>query len=272
MEAAVKECIRVLEHCAVHFCGLPNFPIDGFPSAPFFRNVGARYLVLLFSKGVDMSYPQPEGFLAAPPSGKGQGVLVLHAWWGLNETIKSVCSLLADEGFVAFAPDLYHGKIADTIPGAEALMKALGRNPEQAQADIREAIQFLAGRLGKSNAGLAAIGFSLGAAHALDHSASDPGHIRSVVVFYGTTGGVDFTTSRASYLGHFAEKDDFEERPYIDELEQTIRSAGRPVTFHHYPGTGHWFAEPDRKDAYNHEAATLAWNRTLKFLKRDAKA
>ena len=212
-----------------------------------------------------MTQAQPRGFLAAPPSGHGKGVLVLHAWWGLNDTIKDVCGLLARAGYTAFAPDLYHGKVVATIPEAEALAKSLGKNPGQAHAEVAEAAAFLAGRA-SSDGGLAIVGFSLGASYALDHSASDPDRIRSVVVFYGTTGGVDFSTSRASYLGHFAEHDDFEERAYVDELEKTIHDAGRPVTFHHYPGTGHWFAEPDRTDAFNKAAADLAWERTLAFL------
>ena len=59
------------------------------------------------------------GYLAMPERGKGPGVLVLHAWWGLNDTIKAFCTRLAEAGFVAFAPDLYHGEVADTIAGAE---------------------------------------------------------------------------------------------------------------------------------------------------------
>ena len=72
-----------------------------------------------------MTSPQPPGFLALPASGPGPGVLVLHAWWGLNETMKSVCSRLAAEGFVAFccidclqtfekAPGKYSVKKKDT--------------------------------------------------------------------------------------------------------------------------------------------------------------
>ena len=75
-----------------------------------------------------MTQSQPQGFLAVPPTGKGPGVLVLHAWWGLNDTIKAFCTQLAEAGFVAFAPDLYHGKVADTIPGAKALSTALDAN------------------------------------------------------------------------------------------------------------------------------------------------
>jgi len=66
-----------------------------------------------------MTKSQPQGFLALPPAGKGPGVLVLHAWWGLNDTIKAFCTRLAESGFAVFAPDLYHGKVADNIADAE---------------------------------------------------------------------------------------------------------------------------------------------------------
>ena len=135
-----------------------------------------------------MTQTQPQGFLAVPPSGNGPGVLVLHAWWGLNDTIKAFCTRLSESGFVAFAPDLYHGKVADTIAGAETLGNALDANHLQAEAEVAEATMFLNERAGQAGHGLAAIGFSLGAYYALDLSAADPEHLRSVVVFYGTRG------------------------------------------------------------------------------------
>jgi carboxymethylenebutenolidase len=220
-----------------------------------------------------MTQTQPEGFLAVPPAGQGAGklpgVLLLHAWWGLNDTMKAYCTQLAESGFVAFAPDLYHGKVADTIADAETLGQALDANFHQAKAEIAEASTYLNERAGKAGGGLAVIGFSLGAFYALDLSAADPEHIRSVVLYYGT-GPADFSNSRAAYLGHFAENDEFEPQSNVDELEESLRRAGRPVTFYRYPGTGHWFCEPDRLRAYNQAAADLAWERTLAFLKRSS--
>src|SRR5688572_22570191 len=139
-----------------------------------------------------MTLPQPEGFLAVPPAGKGHGVLVLHAWWGLNDTMKAFCTRLAESGFVAFAPDLYHGKVADNVADAETLCSALGANEVQARADIADAAMFLNERAGQPDGSLAVIGFSMGANFALDLSFADPEHIRSVVIFYGTGGG-DFS-------------------------------------------------------------------------------
>jgi len=218
---------------------------------------------------ITKTHPQPEGFLAVPPAGTGPGVLVLHAWWGLNDTIKAFCTRLAESGLVAFAPDLYHGKVADTIPGAEALGGALDANHLQAKAELTEAVKYLGERTGQADGGLAVVGFSLGAYYGLDLSAVDPEHIRSVTIFYGTQGDFfsDFSRSQAAYLGHFAENDQFEPKANVDALAKVLTGAGRPVTFHNYPGTGHWFFEPDRLQAYNSAAASLAWDRTLAFLK-----
>lgn len=220
-----------------------------------------------------MTQSQPQGFLAVPATGTGPGVLVLHAWWGLNETIKAFCTRLAEAGFIAFAPDLYHGQVAETIADAEILGQALDGNHRQAKAEIAAATIFLHERVGQTESrgrpGLAVIGFSLGAYYALNLAAADPEHIRSVVIFYGT-GDDDFSNARADYLGHFAEADEYEPQANVDNLQESLRRAGRPVTFYRYPNTGHWFFEPDRTDAYNQVAADLAWERTLAFLKHSS--
>ena len=211
-----------------------------------------------------MNLVQPSGFLALPTSGKGKAVLVLHAWWGLNKTMKDICTRLAGDGFTAFAPDLYHGKLAATIPEAEALRDAL--DWKSAIPEVNSAAEYLQGICGDQDLPIAVIGFSLGAFFALNLSASEPERIGKVIVFYGT-GPADITKTKAAYLGHFAENDPFEPESEVKGLQESLRGAGRDVTFYRYAGTGHWFFEPDREDAYNAEAARLAWERTLSFLK-----
>jgi carboxymethylenebutenolidase len=212
-----------------------------------------------------MGSAQPDGFLALPAGGKGDAVLVLHAWWGLNDTTKAFCTQLAEAGFVAFAPDLYHGKVVDQIPEAEALSRGL--DASTARADVAAAAQFVVERSGQPKRGVALIGFSLGAYFALEHSVQDPAAVHSVVVFYGTRDG-DYAAAQAEYLGHFAESDEFEPQAAVDKMEADLRRAGRTLTLHRYPGTGHWFFERDRAEAYQRAAAEQAWERTLAFLKR----
>ena len=166
-----------------------------------------------------MTITQPTGYLAQPSSGAGDPVLVLHAWWGLNDTIRALCDRLAAEGFVAFAPDLYHGHLADTIPGAEAL--AQGLHYEQAKAEVAAAADFLNDYAGPSPRGLAVIGFSLGASYALDFVAGAPDNLRSVVLFYGT-GDTDVGRSNAAFLGHFAANDPYESPEYVDGMERCV--------------------------------------------------
>jgi carboxymethylenebutenolidase len=206
-----------------------------------------------------------ESYLALPPAGEGPGALVLHAWWGLSDAIKDFCDRLAEEGFVAYAPDLYHGKHAATIEAAEALSNQLDN--ESAKADTAAAVDYLRGRVTARDAGLGVVGFSLGAYFALQLSVAEPERVQAVALFYGTGDG-DFSRAKASYLGHFAETDPYEPPEQVDWLERTLKSAGRPATFYRYPGTGHWFCEPDRPAAYNEAAARLAWERTLAFLKQ----
>ncbi len=189
-------------------------------------------------------------------------MLVLHAWWGLNDTVKNFCSRLVGVGFTAYAPDLYHGKLAATIPEAEALRDAL--DWQKTITEVSIAAELLQERSGEPERALAVIGFSLGAYFALNLSASEPERIDKVVVFYGT-GPADFSNSRASYQGHFAENDPFEPESEVAGLEESLKAAGRPINFYSYAGTGHWFFEPDRVDAYNLESANLAWERTLAF-------
>ena len=208
----------------------------------------------------------PEGYLAFPHSGQGAAALVLHPWWGLNETIRAFCRRLADAGFVAFAPDLYHGKVTDSIDEAEMLANANFQRAKEAKAEIAAAARFLANIAGQHENGIAVIGFSMGAYYAVDLSTTSPAVVRSVVLFYGAGEG-DYANARASYLGHFAENDPYEDAEYINAMKHDIHDAGRAVTFHTYPGTGHWFFEPDRADVYNEAAAELAWERTLAFLR-----
>jgi carboxymethylenebutenolidase len=215
-----------------------------------------------------MTRPQPPGFLALPAGGAGPAVLVLHAWWGLNETMKFICNRLAGEGFVAFAPDLFHGKVAVTREEAEALSSSTETDGgKQVSADVAAAADFLAGHARARGPGFGVIGFSFGAWYALKLSVDDPDRVRAVVVFYGDGPRKDYARSKAAYLGHFAETDEFQPAAEVAGLESALRAAGRPVTFHQYEGTGHWFFEPDRSDAYRRDAAELAWKRTISFLK-----
>jgi len=195
------------------------------------------------------------------PDAAGAGVVVLHPWWGLNDDVIAYADRLAGEGFAVLAPDLFDGKIATEPAEAE---KLAGEGDESAEPIALAAVDELERRLGP-NVPIAALGFSFGAAYAL-LVPSDRPNLRATVVYYGTYTGGFLTRSTAPVLGHFAEDDAFEPAESVAELEKALRDAEREATFYTYPGTGHWFAEPSR-DAYRRDAAELAFERTVTFLR-----
>lgn len=203
-------------------------------------------------------------YLAVPRSGNGAGVLVLHAWWGLNDFIRGVCDRLAQNGFVALAPDMFSGKVAKTVEEAERLVSG-SNEAEDVPPMILSAVEELRKHPSVSGSGLGTIGFSFGGYWALWLAGQKPEAVRAVTVFY-STGDSDFTQSKAAFQGHYAEKDPFEPEEGVKELEKSLKAANRPVTFYTYPRTGHWFFENDRKEAFDARAAQLAWDRTLTFL------
>ncbi len=205
------------------------------------------------------------GYLALPGRGSGPGVLVLHAWWGLTPFFEGVCERLAEEGFVAFAPDRYSGPTAATIEEAEAL-QTQREDRVRTEAALRTSVEFLRDHEAVVGEGLGALGFSAGAQWALLLSVREPDLIRAVVAFYGTA-QTDYSGVRAAYLGHYAELDEWEPVEEVRGTQEALRAAEREVTFYTYPGVGHWFFEEDRVGHYDAEAARLAWERTVAFLR-----
>jgi carboxymethylenebutenolidase len=195
------------------------------------------------------------------PDGATAGVVVLHAWWGLNDDVLAYADRLADAGFAVLAPDMFEGAVATEIEDAEKLS---AKGDEGADKIAFAAVDALAERLGP-DVPLAVLGFSFGAAYAI-WAPSERDRLSATVVYYGTYYGSFLAKSKAALLGHVAEHDDFEPEESIKALEDGLRDAGRDVEIHRYPGTGHWFAEPSR-DAYRADAAELAFERTVAFLR-----
>ncbi|RJP53829.1 MAG: dienelactone hydrolase family protein [Anaerolineaceae bacterium] len=200
-------------------------------------------------------------YFAKPKSAPRGGILVLHAWWGLNNVCKSVCDRLAAEGYLVLAPDLYDGGIATSIPEAETLRKKkIKRSTTLKQ--ILAALKYLKDKAEGAPLGL--VGFSLGAWLGLWLLEEKPKDFAATVLFYTTRGG-DFAKTKSAFLGHYAETDEFVTDSGRKKLERTLKAAGKDVAFHVYPNTRHWFFEDDRPE-FNPQAAELAWERTVAFL------
>jgi carboxymethylenebutenolidase len=211
----------------------------------------------------DVNGQPSAGYLALPAGRNAPGVLVLHAWWGLNPIFKNLCDRLASEGFAAFAPDLNNGKVARTVDEAKQLMSEV--EFERKQAIVAASPDFLSSKPEVQKETLSLIGFSMGAAWSLVLASQRPEVIRKVVLFYGSD-EAEFSKIKADILGHFSDTDEWEPLDGVRLMEANMRTAGLSPTFHIYPNTSHWFFERDRPE-YNPEAAELAWTRTLEFLR-----
>jgi len=203
-----------------------------------------------------------DAYLVTPKSTTRGGILVLHAWWGLNAFFRGLCDRLAIEGFIALAPDLFHGAVATTIPEAENLRGKTKRTV--VTKDILQAIEQLQAQPAIKDRSIGVIGFSMGAYWSLWLAEEKSQALAATVLFYGTRGGA-YSQTRSAFLGHFAETDEYVADSGKKKLEKTLKATGREVAFFTYPGTGHWFFENDR-DTYNAGAADLAWQRTVEFL------
>ena len=125
------------------------------------------------------------GYLATPASGSGPGVLVIQEWWGLDADIKSWADRLAAAGFVALAPDLYHGEVAGhtEMDKAGELMQSLP--PDRAARDMSGAVDYLADHTAVTSKGIGVVGFCMGGMLSFIIGANRGDQVKALVPFYG---------------------------------------------------------------------------------------
>ena len=210
------------------------------------------------------------GYLVKPPAGSGPGVLVIQEWWGLDSGIKEMADRLGVAGFVALAPDLYHGELAGhaEMDKAAALMQKLP--PDRAGRDMSGAVDYLASHSAVTGDGIGVVGFCMGGMLSFIIAANRPDKVRAVVPFYGFPQGnmePDWSTLTASIRGHMAEHDSFFSPAAAHALEAKLRGLGKNVTLTVHPGTGHAFMGPHNVlGTLNATLAAEIWSTVVSFL------
>jgi carboxymethylenebutenolidase len=210
------------------------------------------------------------GHLVTPDSGSGPGVLVIQEWWGLDPGIKEMARRLGEGGFVALAPDLYHGEVAGhhEMDKAARLMQSLP--PDRAARDMSGAVDYLASHRAVTGKGIGVVGFCMGGMLAFIIAANRPDKVKAVVPFYGFPQGdtePDWSRLMASIRGHMAERDDFFRPEAARALERKLRAMGKDVTLTVHPGTGHAFMGPHNAlGTLNEKLAAKIWPQVVSFL------
>lgn len=210
------------------------------------------------------------GYLVTPAAGSGPGVLVIQEWWGLDSGIKQMADRLGAAGFVALAPDLYHGELAahDEMDKAAHLMQGLPA--DRAGRDMSGAVDYLASHSAVTSKGIGVVGFCMGGMLSFIIAANRPDKVKALVPFYGFPQGEaepDWSKLAASVRGHMAEHDNFFAPAAARALEAKLRGMGKDVTLTVHPGTGHAFMGPH--NALGTLNATLAaeiWPTVVSFL------
>ncbi|MGB3716362.1 MAG: dienelactone hydrolase family protein [Candidatus Promineifilaceae bacterium] len=206
------------------------------------------------------------GYMARPgESGKYPGVVVIQEWWGLVPHIKEVVDRFAGQGFVALAPDLYHGQLADEPDEARKLAMALER--DLAVAEIGSAARYLASLDHVSPKKIGVVGWCMGGGLALS-TAAENASIGAAVCFYGRPlSQTDTAMLRTPILGLYAGED---HGISVDEVETFRKDLVRfdvPHEIHLYEEAHHAFFN-DTRPVYDAVAAADAWKRTIDWFNR----
>ena len=200
------------------------------------------------------------GYLAGT---SGPGVIVIQEWWGLVPHITDIADRFAAEGFVALAPDMYHGEMTDEPDMAGKLLMSM--NLATAGKDLSGAVDLLQERTGRTKVGVT--GFCMGGGLALMAACLRPDAIAAAAPFYGGMRPdtvIEWDNLAAIVEGHYAATDRGTAAPEaVKELEATLRAKGKNATFHVYPGTHHAFFNDTRPEVYDAAVAKTAWDRTL---------
>jgi carboxymethylenebutenolidase len=208
-----------------------------------------------------------EGYLAQPSSGSGPAVIVIQEWWGLVPHITSLVDRCAAAGFVALAPDLYHG--VHTTEPDEAGKLMMGLAMDQAAKDMAGAAAYLADRSDVTGR-IGTVGFCMGGSLAL-WSGTLSEHIVATVGFYPAVPWERMNPQWSNYAGkaaliHCSEGDGTSAAPGIQQAKAAIEAAGGECQLYDYPGTEHAFFNDERPEVHHPAAAETAWERSLAFL------
>lgn len=210
---------------------------------------------------------QVEGALAEPAgSGKAGGVVVVQEWFGVNDHIKSLCDRFAHAGFLAVAPDLFHGKLPTNEKEAGQTLSTLDK--KKALSEVGAAVAFLREHA-RCNGKVAVVGFCMGGGLAFAAARYVDG-LAAAVPFYGLPDvPIDefATMNHVPIQAHFAKTDDWAKASVAEEIQKKVRAGGTHMELYVYDA-GHAFMRDNDPRKYDATSAKVAWERTKEFLEK----
>jgi carboxymethylenebutenolidase len=209
--------------------------------------------------------------IVRPKALPAPAVVVLHEVFGVNSDIRKTCNELAEQGFIAVAPDLFWRQepgvdlsVSSEPDWQHGLRLYQAYDRDAGARDVKDTANVVA-KLPECSGRVAVMGFCLGglitfitaARYGVDAAVAY--HGGDTEKYLGEAGGLN-----AALLMHLAEEDEFISKPAQTEIKKALASKPN-ATVYSYPGQHHAFARHDGAH-YNAAAAALANRRTSEFL------
>jgi len=222
-------------------------------------------------------YQDSPGYLVYPVSSndtlgnKLPAVVMIHEWLGLNENIKDMANILAKQGFVVLAADLYKGEIANNPQRAMELVQSVRNNQNNSIDNLQSAVKYLGSLPNVDSSKIASMGWCFGGGQSLQLALNSQEHpLVASIIYYGTplvTDEASLSKIKWPVLGIFGDKDQAIPIQEVNLFRTSLDQTGITNEIHIYKGVGHAFANPSG-DNYAPKETEDAWQKTLSFLKK----
>jgi len=207
------------------------------------------------------------GFLASPKEvGDYPGVIMIHEWWGLNDNIKDMAKVLAKEGYIVLAIDLYDGQVAEDSTNARKFATSVRNNPDKAIKEMKDATAYLRSKTTK----VASLGWCFGGQQSLQLSLNED--LDATVIYYGQL--IDdkeqLQSISSPVLGIFGAEDTSISVDSVESFELALTELSIENNIYVYSDVGHAFANPSGSN-YAPQQTIDAWEKTVQFLNKNLK-
>ncbi len=198
-------------------------------------------------------------------------VIMIHEWWGLNEQIKRQANVLAMEGYVVLAVDLYQGEVATTPDRSRELSSSVRNDPASAIDNLQSAMNYVKSLEIVDDNKVASLGWCFGGDWSLQLAvnSSSENPLAATILYYGRPITDTASLSKINWpiLGIFGDQDQAIPVESVKQFVSALNASGVTNEIYLYEGVGHAFANPSG-DNYAPKETDDAWQKTIGFLKR----
>ena len=220
-------------------------------------------------------FEDADGYLVFPvgqgnQTSKLPAVIMIHENKGLNDHIKNMANLLARQGYVVLAVDLFKGEVSVDPNDTRRMVQSVRSNPEHAISNLQTAVKYVSSLPNVDSSKVASIGWCFGGGQSLQLALNSQDHpLAATILYYGTplvTDKGNLSKINWPVLGIFGDQDRGIPVEKVNQFKAALEEDGITNEIHIYPGVGHAFANPSGAN-YAPKETQDAWQKTLSFLR-----